>query len=81
MSVTWVGNLSDVIGTGQDLPRYEEVGAVLTLSSPIVHGVQAAITTGLWCGGTCGAGGTYTLEWTEPQGWLVTGMDGPQWIA
>lgn len=80
-SVTWVGNLSDVIGTGPDLPTYEEVGAVLTLSSPIVDGKQAAITTGLWCGGTCGAGGTYTLEWTESQGWRVTGTEGPQWIA
>jgi hypothetical protein len=81
MSVTWVGSLSDVIGTGQNLPTYQEVGAVLTLSSPIVDGEQAAITTGLWCGGTCGAGGTYTLEWTQSQGWLVTGTDGPQWVA
>ena len=81
MSVTWVGNLSDVIGTGQDLPTYEEVGTVLTLSSPIVHGKEAAITTELWCGGTCGAGGTYTVEWTESHGWLVNGIEGTQWIA
>ena len=81
MSVTWVGNLSDVIGTGQDIPTYEEVGPVLTLSSPIVDGDQAAITTGLWCGGTCGAGGTYTLKWTESQGWFVTGTEGLQWVS
>ena len=81
MSVTWVGHLSDVIGAGQAIPTYQEVGPVLTLSLPNVNGDQALITTGLWCGGACGAGGTYTVKWTQSQGWLVTGTQGPQWIA
>jgi len=81
MSVTWVDSSADVIGTGQDIPTYEEVGPVLTLGTPTVNGDEAEMTTGLWCGGTCGAGGTYTLEWTETNGWQITGMTGPQWIS
>ena len=81
MSVTWVGSLSEVVGAGHDIPTYEDVGPVLSLGSPAVDGDHAAITTGLWCGGTCGAGGTYALAWTETEGWVVTGMVGPQWVS
>ena len=81
MSVTWVSSSSDVIGTGQEIPSYQDVGPVLTLSAPNVDGEQAEITTGLWCGGLCGAGGTYGLEWSESEGWVITGMEGPQWIS
>jgi hypothetical protein len=79
--VAWVGDLADVVGTGPEIPSYEEVGAVLTLGSPNVDGSRATITTGLWCGSLCGIGGEYTVEWTESQGWQITGTDGPQWIA
>jgi hypothetical protein len=81
MSVTWVGSSSEVIGTGQEIPSYQDVGPVLTLGTPNVDGDQAEITTGLWCGDLCGAGGNYGLEWTESEGWLITGMEGPQWIS
>ena len=57
MVVTWVDSINDVIGTGQEIPAYEEVGLVLTLSRPIIDGRQAVITTERWCGGTCGSGG------------------------
>lgn len=76
MAVSWVRSLSAVIGTAQDIPTYEEVGPVLTLSTPNVAGNHATITTGLWCGDQCGAGGTYTVQRTEPQGWAVTGTEG-----
>ena len=79
--VTWIANAADVIGTGQDLPSFEEVGAVVTLSHPVVDGSRATITTGLWCGGECGIGGAQRLERTESQGWVVTGSDGPHWIS
>jgi hypothetical protein len=79
ISVTWVDGLSDVVGTGQKLPTEEDVW--LTLSSPIVAGDRAEITTGLWCGSLCGVGGAYGLEWTESTGWFITGMEGPQWIS
>ena len=81
MSVTWVGSSSEVIGTGQEIPSYQDVGPVLTLGTPNVDGDQAEITTGLWCGDLCGTGGTYGLEWTESEGWVITGMEGPQWIS
>jgi hypothetical protein len=81
MSVAWISSSSDVIGTGQEIPSYQEVGPVLTLSAPSVDGDQAEITTGLWCGELCGTGGTYELEWTESEGWAITGMKGPQWIS
>jgi hypothetical protein len=81
MSVTWVSRSSDVIGTGQEIPSYQDVGPVLTLSAPNVDGNQAEITTGLWCGDLCGTGGTYGLEWNQSEGWVITGMEGPQWIS
>lgn len=46
-TVTWVSSLTAVIGTGEDLPTYEDVGAVLTLAGSEVDGDQAMITTGL----------------------------------
>lgn len=79
--VTWVSSTSDVVGTGQDIPSYQEVGPVLTLGAPNIDGDQAEITTGLWCGELCGTGGTYGLEWTESEGWVITGIEGPQWIS
>lgn len=79
--VTWVSSTSDVIGTGQDIPSYQDVGPVLTLGAPNIDGDQAEITTGLWCGELCGTGGTYGLEWTGSEGWVITGMEGPQWIS
>ena len=81
MVVIWVDNLNDVIGTGQEIPSYEEVGAVLTLSRPIINGSRAVITTALWCGGLCGIGGAHTLERANSDGWRVTGTQGPQWMS
>jgi hypothetical protein len=60
------------------LERWRLDDAPVTAS---VDGVEAAMTTALWCGDLCGAGGTYELEWTESEGWRITGMEGPQWIS
>lgn len=81
MAVTWVGRLSDVIGSGHDIPTFEDVGAVLTLSAPVIDDRSAVIRTDLWCGGTCGIGGGYALEWSEPRSWVVIGSDGLQWMS
>jgi hypothetical protein len=82
LPIVWVASMSEVIGTDGHLPSSdEEVGAVLTLGAPIVDGPHATITTELWCGGLCGAGSTYTVERTDPHGWHVTGITGPEWMA
>ena len=78
--VTWVDSTSAVIGDAQQIPDAAEVGAILTIAAPKIDGDRATITTGLWCGGTCGTGGTHTLKRTSGT-WNVTGATGPQWVS
>ncbi|MAT04663.1 MAG: hypothetical protein CL424_06440 [Acidimicrobiaceae bacterium] len=80
VAVTWVPSLQAVIGDGE-LPDYEEVGAVLTLSRPEIDDGIAEVTSNLWCGSTCGIGGTHVLEQGAEDVWSVTGTTGQQWIS
>ncbi|MCU1360733.1 MAG: hypothetical protein JWN99_2022 [Ilumatobacteraceae bacterium] len=81
VAITWVASLQAVIGSGPEIPDADGVGAVLMIEPPVVDGTTASITTSLWCGGACGTGGAHALEWTEGAGWVVTGLEGPQWTA
>jgi hypothetical protein len=75
-TVTWVASLQAVIGDGQELPAAGEVGAVLTLAAPDIDGGRATVASQLWCGGTCGIGGTHSLERDASGTWTVTGTVG-----
>jgi len=78
MPVTWITDASSVIV--DESSDYTEVGAVLSIAAPIVEGDTAEITTSLWCGGTCGIGGTHEVR-QDGAGWAVVGTVGPQWIS
>lgn len=78
--VVWVDDASAVIGNGPMLPTSREVGAVLTIAAPDIDGSSARITTGMWCGGTCGTGGRFVLRKTDGA-WSVTGTEGASWIS
>lgn len=78
MPVTWITDASSVIV--DESSDYTEVGAVLSIATPIVEGDTAQVTTSLWCGGTCGIGGTHEVR-QDGAGWSVVGTVGPQWIS
>lgn len=67
-----------MIGADQDIPSYEEVGAILTLGPATIDGDRAEIPG---CGAAVCVASADTLERTESQGWVVTGTTGPVWIA
>lgn len=80
--VSWIAELSDVIGTGQLIPSYEDVGAVLVFGEPTIERVEATIDTAVWCGSTCGAGGSMLLTRSSATDeWRVTATPRPQWTA
>lgn len=76
--VTWITDARTVIMDGSS--DYTEVGAVLSIATPIIDGDTAQVTTSLWCGGTCGIGGTHELR-QDGARWAVEGTVGPQWIS
>ena len=80
-SVTWVTSIEEVIGPGPSMTSPERPIAVVTVAAPQIDGDNATVTSMLWCGGTCGAGGTHTLS-RDPQGtWVITGTTGGAFIS
>lgn len=77
--VEWVTERPSVIGT--DGNPMDWVDPFVTIAVPTLDGTTARVTTGITCGGLCGTGSTYVLEWSESTGWQVTGTDGPVWIS
>ncbi len=69
--VTWVDSVDSVTDNGA--LSAQDVGVVLTITSPTINGTTAEVGTALWCGNVCGEGSTYLLERSGPDGWRVTG--------
>ncbi len=56
-------------------------GSVIITVAPVEFDDKGAtVGAGLWCGGTCGLWLTYRLA-EEPDGWTVTGREGPWAIS
>jgi hypothetical protein len=53
--------------------------AVLSIAEPVVLDGQLTITTAMWCGSLCGAGGASAVERLDDGTWTITGPVGPQW--
>ena len=54
--------------------------AIITVAPVEFDNKGATVGTELWCGGTCGLWLTYRLA-EEPDGWTVTGREGPWSIS
>jgi hypothetical protein len=63
------------------LVEFEDNGAVVTVARPTGDDSEATITTGLACGGTCGAGGAQRFELDDDGSWVFVENVGGQWIA
>lgn len=80
-SVSWVASLETVIGTGPLLTSPPRLIAVVTMAVPVIDGDKATVTSSLWCGGTCGVGGTHTFSRDAHGAWAVTGTTGGGFIS
>lgn len=58
----------------------DELVGQLSLSEPVIFGTEAEITTGIVCGGTCGAGGTLRFSFAESE-WQYVESIGGEWIS
>jgi hypothetical protein len=74
-AVAWVGHWAQVI---DDLSPSVEV--LLTFGEPVFGEHQATIVVDMVCGTLCGEGMTYTLDWSDVQGWTVTDTN-RGWVA
>ena len=63
------------------LIEFEDEIAVVTVARPKGDDSEATITTGLACGGTCGAGGAQRFELNDDGSWVFVENVGGQWMA
>lgn len=61
---------------GDDLNPVVEGSAILGVGEPKIDGDGALVPVSLWCSGLCGTWLTYRLQ-LGPEGWTVTGPEGP----
>jgi hypothetical protein len=81
-TVAWVDHWADVIGdlsSGEDA-THQHVEVLLTFGEPMLDEQRATIVLDLVCGTLCGDGTTYVLDWSDAQGWTVTGTT-RGWLA
>ena len=77
--VSFINNRDDYIR--QDVLQPTIPGSVIITVAPVEFDDKGAtVGAGLWCGGTCGLWLTYRLA-EEPDGWTVTGREGPWAIS
>lgn len=70
-----------VSSTAGRLIEFEDEIAVVTVARPKGDDSEATITTGLACGGTCGAGGAQRFELNDDGSWVFVENVGSQWMA
>ncbi len=70
-----------VSSTADRLIEFEDEIAVVTVARPKGDDSEATITTGLACGGTCGAGGAQRFELNDDGSWVFVENVGSQWMA
>ena len=77
--VRFINNRDDYIR--QDVLQPTIPGSVTVTVAPVEFDNEGAtVGAELWCGGTCGLWLTYRLA-EEPDGWTVTGTEGPWAIS
>lgn len=77
--VRFIDNRNDYIR--QDVLQPTIPGSAIITVAPVEFDDRGAtVGAGMWCGGTCGLWLTYRLS-EEPDGWTVTGREGPWSIS
>jgi hypothetical protein len=73
-AVTWVSDSNVVIEdlTSAEDSTHPEVELLVTIGVPVIVEHGATILVDVVCGILCGSGETYTLNWSEREGWTVT---------